>query len=151
MLNLVLLATALLTAPPDDAITEISLQRTPCFGSCPVDEVVLRSDGSAEYTGTRFVKRLGKHKGKVKAKDFHELAELISEKKFFEMKDSYRLPITDQATLITGVTRGGKTKKVSDYGRAAPKGVQEVEKRVITLMEKIDWTAESDPPKGDSR
>jgi hypothetical protein len=51
-----------LLAPPvaDGAeITEISLERTPCYGSCPVDQVILRSGGTARYMGTRFVPRTG--------------------------------------------------------------------------------------------
>ena len=50
---------ALITAQPQ--ITEIRLERTPCFGSCPVDEVILRPDGSATYIGKRFVKRIGRY------------------------------------------------------------------------------------------
>ena len=30
------------TPPNKDAITEISLARTPCFGTCPVDTLTLR-------------------------------------------------------------------------------------------------------------
>ena len=44
--------------PGPGPLTEISLERTPCFGSCPVDKVVLRPDGTATYIGRRFVERV---------------------------------------------------------------------------------------------
>jgi hypothetical protein len=133
---LLILSAALLAESP---VTEISLQRTPCFGSCPVDKVVLHSNGSAEYTGTRFVELLGTYTGRISAEDFKRLAKMLEDKQFFEMNDDYRKPITDQATLITRATRGGKAKEVKDYGSAAPKAMQEIEKAIVEAMGKIAW------------
>ena len=44
-------------------VTEISVQRTPCMGDCPVDQLVLRSDGTATYTGVANVERMGNYTG----------------------------------------------------------------------------------------
>jgi hypothetical protein len=68
------------------------------------------------------------------------------EKKFFELTDRYDAPITDQPTLITGVKRGGKTKIVSDYGKAGPMGLLELEKAIVAAMEKITWEKEPVAP-----
>jgi hypothetical protein len=100
----------LLLAP----ITEISLERSPCYGTCPIDKVTIRSDGTAEYTGTRFVKLTGKHRGRVSREDFERLAGLVSQARFFDLKDRYSRPVTDNPTLTTTVKRGEVTRSVSD-------------------------------------
>ena len=139
MRTLLLLVSALGLAPPEDAITEISLERTACYGACPVDKVILRSDGKAEYTGSEHVKRKGNYKGKIGNDDFQKLAKLVAEKKFFDLKDNYTRPITDHPTLITTAKRGKTTKKVSNYANAAPKELEEIEKKIIELIDKIEW------------
>ena len=63
-----LLAVSATTAAPE--ITEIRLERTPCFGGCPVDEVILRPDGTATYVGKRFVDRIGRYRGTFKRERF---------------------------------------------------------------------------------
>jgi hypothetical protein len=146
MLALLMLASL---AAADDPITEITLERTPCYGSCPIDTMVFRADGTAEYTGTRFVKRTGRYTGKIARGDFDALARLVAEKKFFELKDRYSAPITDQPTLITTMKRGDKSKRVSNYGEAGPKELRELEKAIVAAMEKIAWEkAPGTPDKG---
>ena len=124
----------------DEPITEITHERTYCFGTCPVDVVILRSDGTAEYTGEKFVKLLGKHEGKVTKADFDKLAKLVTEKKFFDLKDAYTAQVTDLPTYITSVKRGKVTKKVSNYADAAPKGLGEIEEEIVKVMENITRT-----------
>jgi hypothetical protein len=136
------LLACLMTLTPtmaDEAITEVSLRRSPCFGPCPVDEVILRSDGTAEYVGTRFVPRLGKHRGKVAAADFEKLARLVADRGFFALEGRYARPITDQATWTTTARRGGVERRVEDYGGAGPEGLKEIERRIVEIMERIEW------------
>ncbi|WP_435021710.1 DUF6438 domain-containing protein [Tundrisphaera sp. TA3] len=126
-------------AVADEAITEIALRRSPCFGKCPVDEVILRSDGTAEYVGTRFVPRLGKYRGKLAPADFETLAKLLADRKFFALDARYARPITDQATWTTSAKRGAVEKKVEDYGGAGPEGLKEIERRIVEVMDRIEW------------
>src|SRR5262249_51931069 len=84
-----------LAAGPRHGITEITLERTPCFGTCPVDRVTLRADGSASYTGTRYVDRLGEYKGTIGREEFDRLAAFLVSQKFFTLSDRYAVPATD--------------------------------------------------------
>ena len=121
-------------------VTEISLQRTSCFGSCSVDKVTLRSDGTAVYNGIANVERIGRYKGKfwkrpsakpqlkgafelpegVKELDvtppdyFLGIVELLRLNKFFEMTDSYGQgeEANDFPTVIISAVRSGKRKTV---------------------------------------
>src|SRR5437868_598498 len=60
-LALFVFALPVASEPAKEPITEISFERTPCFGTCPVDKLVLRADGTATYTGTRYVERMGEY------------------------------------------------------------------------------------------
>src|SRR5690242_20304163 len=67
-------------------VTEVRLQRTACFGTCPVDEVVLRTDGTASYCGERFVDRVGRYRGSVPPEQLAQLARQLQEARFFRLK-----------------------------------------------------------------
>jgi hypothetical protein len=120
-------------------ITEIRLERTECLGKCPIDEVVLRADGTATYVGTRFVDRLGRHEGKVARADFEKLASMMESKGFFALKDQYDNTKCDQASLITTATRDGEAKRVRDYAKAGPEELKAIEKEILKVMDGITW------------
>ena len=44
----------------------ISLERTPCYGTCPIYKMEIFSDGSAFYHGERFVDRIGDYEFSVR-------------------------------------------------------------------------------------
>lgn len=87
LLVMLLLTPLLLLIPASEPIDEISLERKPCFGACPVDKIVIRADRTVLYTGTRHVKRVGKFRGTIDVKDLRELARLVDEKKFSDLED----------------------------------------------------------------
>ena len=136
-----LMCLALTGQGPQDgpAITEISLERTPCFGSCPVDKVVLRRDGTATYIGRRFVERMGTHEGKFAKGDFERLAKLMQSMDFFGMEDRYDRPITDHPSVITTAVRGGETKRVVNYADAGPVELWGIEKAIRGVVAEVEW------------
>src|SRR4051812_25020832 len=101
------------SARDKDQITEVTLERTTCFGSCPAYKVTLRSDGTIIYEGKRFVSMMGTYKGQ--AYDFDRLTEFILAQDYFNLKDAYTRPVTDMPSTITSVVRGGKRKTINDY------------------------------------
>ena len=58
----------------DHGVTEVGLERTRCFGTCPAYTVLIRSDGTFRYRGEDFVERKGEYTGTVSRSDFNELA-----------------------------------------------------------------------------
>jgi hypothetical protein len=134
-----------LLAPPvaDGAeITEISLERTPCYGSCPVDQVILRSDGTAAYIGTRFVQKAGRYSGTFHRGDFFRLAKLLESQGFFDLQERYAIEATDLPSIITSATRGGAAKKVVNYGDAGPVILWGVERAIRGVAADIEWKKE---------
>src|SRR5882724_1752479 len=96
--------------PPTDAL--VRLQRTSCFGPCPVYTVTLDARGTVTYEGERFVRVVGRRTAQVER--IH----------FFQMRDAYRVienpdgtvsSVSDMPTKTVTVTANNRTKSVEDY------------------------------------
>ena len=106
----------------------ISLQRTACFGTCPIYKIEIYTDGSGTYTGTRFVENIGFSKFQLSKSDINKILEYAKKIGFSKLKDEYFEPITDLPTTYITI----KDKQVKDY-TGAPKKLKNLEK----LIDKI--------------
>lgn len=93
----------------------IKLQRTMCFGTCPVYSVTVDNKGNANYSGEMFVYKSGEHHWKISMRKVKQLNDLIEEFGFksfiYEPGEEF---ITDQPSCITTVNIPmGKLKKLS--------------------------------------
>lgn len=149
MASILILITAIVTAAQtqssqdNDQITEVTLERTTCFGTCPAYKVTLLSDGTIIYEGRRFVEKMGTYKGE--AYGFDRLAQLILAQKYFDMKDDYFRPITDMPSAITSVVRAGKRKTITDYAGSGPVELWGIEMAIDGILDHAKLTIE--PPK----
>jgi membrane dipeptidase len=125
-------ASAASSAPSQGPIA-ISLERTACFGFCPVYSVTLRDDGSVTYSGKEHVKVTGNQTWKIDPGAVRALAQEMQDAGFFELQDQYRAMVTDHPTVFTSLTAGGRTKRVMNYVAGPPK--------LKDLEEKIDRVA----------
>jgi hypothetical protein len=124
-------------------VNEITLERTMCYGSCPVYRVILRKDGNAIYEGKDNVNKLGRFTGILDAYDFERLVELMEKLNFLGMEERYSAPVTDGADIITTVFYDGKVKIVDNYADAGPMEVWAIEKVIDGIIEDIYWEKES--------
>lgn len=120
-------------------IIEIRLQRTSCFGSCPVYTVTLHRDGTARYRGEQFVERVGEYEGRVGRTAFDALAELAVARHFFELGPFYEMLATDLPSTITTVVTRSDVWTVSDYGGAGPAALRDLERAIDIVAERIPW------------
>lgn len=135
------------TSHQPEPITEITLERTRCYGPCPIYKVVLRRDGQSIYVGKEHVQRIGTFKTTINKDDFDRLAHFLSSRGFFDLKDKYSdgFRVQDISTDITSAVRSGKRKTVkrktlSDQGpNAAPAALREIEKAIDETIEQLDW------------
>jgi hypothetical protein len=125
----------------DTQITSVTLQRGPCFGTCPVYEVTLAADGAATWNGERFVDRLGRHQGQVDLNDYGRLARFIQRAGFFGWDDEYAANVTDLPNYFLTVVANGQTKTVRQYGVDEPPDFWVIAALVDRLAEAVDWTA----------
>lgn len=127
------------------AITQISLERTPCFGMCPEYKVVFYADGTARYEGKRHVDRQGRYISERPGKFYFEkLAALADAIEFEKLKDAYRAPATDLPSVIVTVHYGKKIKQVIDYGNLEPIELWGFEMAIDGAASKVRWKADSD-------
>lgn len=122
-------------APP----TKISLERTPCFGTCPVYKLTVYSDGKVEYEGKDHVKEKGSRSSKIDEKLFLRLMNKVDEIGFFKLNDRYEGRVTDLPTRITTVTKGDVSKTVRNY-YGGPKGLHDLEQLIDEVTNSTQWT-----------
>ena len=106
----------------------ISLQRTACFGTCPIYKIEIFSDGSGIYTGTRFVENIGITKFSLSEIELNLILTEAEAIGFTNMKEEYSEPISDLPTTFIQI----KDKKIRDYV-GAPSELRELE----NLIDKI--------------
>jgi Domain of unknown function (DUF6438) len=67
----------------------ISLERTPCYGSCPVYRVTFFRSGRAIYTAEKYLDNLGEFHGEVDIFSYIRLCFLLDKLDFQGMEDNY--------------------------------------------------------------
>jgi hypothetical protein len=128
-------------------ISEIGLERTPCYGSCPVYTVIIKADGNFRYHGEHYVERKGDHTGKVSVREFNDLAQFIIDTGYMNLDHTYYRAITDQATVYTTVVMNGKRQLISNYANAGPPKLWAVEQLIDKLLLESQWDHEPERPR----
>lgn len=147
---------------PDAAqIDSITLERTACFGSCPVYSVTVRRDGTVSYKGESFVRVKGRRSRRISSSDFQQLADEVCRIGFFGFEDEYVLKdkyadgrvfaISDMPSAITTVQAGKLQKSVNSNDDGCRSGVgpdavvigtsPEGLRRLEALIDKISGSA----------
>jgi hypothetical protein len=93
----------------------ITLERTACYGECPVYRVSIDASGKVTFQGTSFVRAKGLQTDTIPDSSVAALIATANRIGFFGLRESYRAPITDLSTTIVTITAGGRTKRVEDY------------------------------------
>ena len=109
----------------------ISLQRTACFGTCPIYKIEIFADGSGIYTGTRFVENIGVTKFSLSENQLNLILTQAETIGFRNMKEEYSEPISDLPTTFIQI----KDKKIRDY-TGAPKTLKNLEKLIDQMYQK---------------
>jgi hypothetical protein len=82
--------------PPDSGAVHdfkdvtISMQRTACYGACPVYSIEISGDGSATYKGEKHVADAGPHTVQLRRSEVVRLLTAFLSVRFFELLDEYR-------------------------------------------------------------
>jgi len=128
--------------PPDRHEPLATLERTACFGTCPVYKVAIFRDGTVEYEGERFVKTKGRATGHIGAKQLAELQELFQQSGYLQFNDSYeRQDVTDLPYAFTSYSPAGQTKSVRHYlgDFSAPRALFAVEEGIDRIVNIEQW------------
>ena len=119
---------------------EITLERTACFGTCPMYKVTITADGTVTFNGKRFTKVEGVAKGKITPSDFKRMVAEFEKINYFSLPDSFApgtpvcpRMVTDMPSAVTSIRLKGKTKQVSHYYGCGDDGVLPK----LTMLEKM--------------
>lgn len=127
----------------------ITLERTPCFGSCPVYRVSIGQDGSVRFVGKQHVAQTGMAAAAISRERVDSLVAELVAGGYFDFADRYLhdepacgLYATDSPTVITSVTTGDRTKEIRhDYGcSATPPELGRLERRIDEVAGTARWT-----------
>ncbi|MEK6287530.1 MAG: DUF6438 domain-containing protein [Acidobacteriota bacterium] len=118
--------------------TLITLERTGCYGMCPIYKLTISADGSVLFEGNRFVKKVGTAKSAISQEQIRELIVAFEKINYFDLKDRYERPeddckqwVTDHPSALTSITLNGTSKSVIHYY-----GCRGVE--VLAKLEKLE-------------
>jgi hypothetical protein len=68
------------------AFRSVSLERTACFGSCPVYSVSIEADGTVRYNGIEHVAKLGMQQSQVGSEGMARLRTELQNAQFFKLR-----------------------------------------------------------------
>lgn len=144
-------------APPGDRPRDsegatgaaITLERTPCFGGCPVYRLSVSPEGVVSYEGRAGVRRLGVATKRIQPQRVSALLSELEHGGYFSFAPRYTPAepacgryATDSPTAITSVTIGDRTHRIEhDYGcGAAPGALVVLERRIDEALGSSEWT-----------
>jgi hypothetical protein len=138
-------------APLIDVNTSITLERTECFGVCPAYSLSIQGDGSVSYLGTSFVKVVGEASSQVPVSDVQALVDEMWAAGYLEMNEPTACDgtYTDAPSVITSLTLGAQTHRVSHYhgNPCSPAALTEIEDRIDEVAGSERWLR-CDTPSG---
>lgn len=110
--------------PSNKSISRVEFKTDYCYGSCPVFELNIDSNGDVEYNGLDHVNRKGFARLKMNDKDLDYLKTLLQYLKIEELKDKYSVKWTDDQTGFLKVNfKNGEKKEIEDYGMVGTFGL----------------------------
>jgi hypothetical protein len=127
----------------------VSLERTPCFGSCPVYRISASPGGVVSYVGKAHVRHVGTATAQIERKQLDQLLLELERAGYFTFAERYasseatcRRYSTDSPSAISSATFRGRTKRIEhDYGCVGVPGALTVlEKRIDEVLGSTRWT-----------
>ncbi|MCR5862852.1 DUF6438 domain-containing protein [Flavobacterium sp. J372] len=92
-----------------------------CYGTCPVQQIVIFKSGNVLYDGFEYVDNIGSFKSTVKRQQFSNIARRFKEAKYNVLYDDYFESVSDMRRIIVTFYQNNKIiKSVSDYASSSP-------------------------------
>jgi hypothetical protein len=135
-----------------DRDTRVTLERTECYGNCPVYALSISGDGMVAYFGKVDVNLKGPASRQVSTSDVQALVDQMLEAEYFNLSVPEDCPAgmaSDGPSATTSLTLHGRTHIVDHYSGnlCAPAGLRPLEDAIDILADSAAWI-ECDPPRG---
>ena len=137
------------TSRPLRTPTLVTLERRPCYGTCPTYMISIDGDGSVVFDGRANVDSARRVVSRVNPDSVPALVRLFEARNFFALPDRYAYGVPgcepyyfDASIVITSLSIGGRTKRVEhDQGcSGAPASLTMLENRIDEISQSWRWT-----------
>ncbi len=119
--------------------SEVSLSRGPCYGDCPVFELVVRSDGRLWLSGGELRGVQGERLGRVEPEVLRRVMGQLFRSGVLRLAPRYDSDSTDQATVRLRMELANQVVRISDYGEAAPPVFESMASTLEALVDAATW------------
>lgn len=116
----------------------IVIQKTSCYGKCPVYEMKIFKSGKIILKGEKNMDKIGNYVTKISKKELKSLIRNFDQIDFFNINDEYTARITDLPTTYLSFNNKNQSKTIKDY-HGAPKELKDLEKRIENYLQLSSW------------
>jgi hypothetical protein len=117
----------------------ITMEKTACYGKCPVYTITIYGTGKAEFTGSKNVKMLGKYEKQLSKEETLKIFNTFYASSFSDFLSEYDSGVTDVPATIISFLHKGYNKVIKDK-MGAPGELKALEKMVEELVKGEGWT-----------
>lgn len=138
-------------ASPEQEELVINMQKSPCFGTCPVYSLDIYNTGRAEVYGTKNFKWLGRFEKTLTPEEYAHLIQQFEEKKFYSYDSIYTSEVADYPSVSISYKKDQQIKHTIHGKFERPEPILELQKRLEDIAQQDGWTLieplEADKPK----
>jgi hypothetical protein len=117
----------------------ISLQKTACYGTCPIFVMDIYSNCKVILEAEKFVNvGEGTFKSKLTRGQMDTLKQKFEKSEFFEFEESYSSNVTDLPTTFLYYNNGSQDMKIEMYGDR-PAKLEGLDAYLMELMGNLKW------------
>lgn len=125
-----------------DPDTVIHLEKTACYGSCPVYTATILADGQVFYEGKQFVDKKGFYTSKMSKKDVRSIDQKLLSIEFFKMEDRYPEEEKDIILDLPWIylfSEYQKRRKHIAINHGAPEELTQFIEEVDRKLDQLNW------------
>lgn len=127
-------------APVPVQLLNINCSTSPCFGSCPVFELTIKSNGKATYINYNNTTNEQIFTGNIVANKLKQITDLLGYINIRQLKDNYAVNWTDDQTVNLTITfADGSSKTIKDYGMRGTFGLSRLYELLFDLRISQTW------------
>jgi hypothetical protein len=124
-----------------DSVLLASIERTPCFGICPVYKITIFQSGYVVMHGKRHVPNIGWFDTHLKPEEVEAIKSYVQQNRIYELQGEYIEPrIADFPTTITELNIDNRYKRIVNTQPSAPQVLLNWEKFLDSVFnENTRW------------
>jgi hypothetical protein len=102
-------------------IDAIALSSSGCYGTCPIINIIIESNGDVTFYGERYIDKIGFFEGQISEKRFKQIRDEFNKAGIENLDQNFSVGHTDDETISTTFSFKNKfVNSIDDYGEAGP-------------------------------